>query len=421
MNMTVKNSIKTLSAVVLMSLAWGCGSSKQVAQNSSNVIYDDLYASASEAPAGSVNNEVAETKEERRQRNYANRNPDYNSNNGQSAQGTDEYYSQNWVSSRNYYGYQNNYGFNNDNYWGMNPGIHFGYSYGYNPWAWNSSRFGYGSQWNTGWDNWGGYNSWNSPYGYNSWNNPWGFNSWGGGFNSWNSYAYNGWNSPYYGNYYGGYNNGYYNGYNNGYNNAYNRPQYGGTNVNGADPNRNNVVTRGPRQDRTSARDNSDNFINAPRTDRGGRQAATETNTSGNYYNRNFDNTSRTTTTGTSNTGTRTQSSGNSSSNESQYSAPRRNSRVTYSYDTPSSGSSSGNSSGNSSGSSNRTASSPSYSQPSNSSGSSSSGGSRGSGGYSGGSSSSSSSSSSGGSSSGGSSSGGGGSSSGGGGGRGPR
>jgi hypothetical protein len=229
--MNIKQSIKLFSVAALMSVVWGCSSSKQVAKSSNSEVYDDLYASADEnRPATLASRERYEQAQEEE---YLNRNPEYRGQNNSQAQGTDEYYSQNWINSRGYY--QNQVPFNNNNNlgwnggwnspfnslgfnnWYGNPGISFGLGYGNmwgnpwntwgggwnsfgggwnDPWGWGPSRWGWGSQFNTGWNSWGLGSPWGfNSFAYNSWYNPWGFNSfndpWGYGRGWGNTYVYN--------------------------------------------------------------------------------------------------------------------------------------------------------------------------------------------------------------------------------------
>ncbi len=221
--MNILKSIKLLSAFALMSTVWGCSSSKQVANSSSAGVYDDLYASASQTrPANLVTREslyAAENEEE-----YA-RNPEYRTNNNTN-QGTDEYYSKNWLNSRTYYQnqtnsnyYNNNSSYYNNNYglynWYNNPSISFGLGYGYwspygynslatpywnDPWGWGSSRWAYGSSFGLGWSSFGWNSFGYSPWGYNAYAyNPYYYDPWVYNYNSYygrgNTYIYNNYGS----------------------------------------------------------------------------------------------------------------------------------------------------------------------------------------------------------------------------------
>ena len=112
--MNIQQSIKFFSATVLMSLVLGCSSSKQVAKSSNNSeVYDDMYASANETRP------ITLSSRERYQQNqddeYVARNPEYRGQNNGKAQSTDEYYSQNWINSRDYYKNQSSYSNNYSN------------------------------------------------------------------------------------------------------------------------------------------------------------------------------------------------------------------------------------------------------------------------------------------------------------------
>ncbi|WP_026994030.1 hypothetical protein [Flectobacillus major] len=192
--MNLQHSIKLLSATVLMSAVWGCSTSNQVGKVSSQKeVYDDLYASASDVRPATLGERVYG---EERYNEYAYKNPEYRNSQSSNNEGTDEYYSQNWINSRqvyqntsqNYYS-QNynpynsyNYGMNN---WYANPSISFGlgfsrwspfgyssfgyydpfYAYSYDPWGWSSSRWMYGyNSW--GYSPYGFYDPWSYRYGY---------------------------------------------------------------------------------------------------------------------------------------------------------------------------------------------------------------------------------------------------------------
>lgn len=213
-----------------------CSTSKTVVSNGE---YDDLYASSESA--GVVYSPTVSKKAD----SYA---PDYLENYSDAydrmpldstIDGTDAYYDENYVSSRDF-----NRSVSPDA--GYSSGYADGYAEGWNDYAWNTpyswNRFGY-NNWNT-WNNWNswnalGYSPWGSgnfffggysylpmasslafSYGYNfgGWSspwglsrfgyNPWGFNNfafspWGYGYSSYGMYGYgysfaNGW-SPYYG------------------------------------------------------------------------------------------------------------------------------------------------------------------------------------------------------------------------------
>lgn len=201
--MNVQQSIKLFSAALLMGIVWGCSPSAQVAKKTStSEVYDDLYASADEIRSANL----AERPVIQYNNGYQNGNSDYYSNQSQQNTATDEYYSQNWVNSRQ--AYQNNYSSNyassyyspysSVNTWYNNPGITFGYayspwggysaynSYGYDPFSWGSSRWSYGSGFNLGWNNYG-YSSYYSPWGYSAYAyNPWGYSSY---YDPWGRYS----------------------------------------------------------------------------------------------------------------------------------------------------------------------------------------------------------------------------------------
>lgn len=206
--MNVQQSIKLFSAALLTGIVWGCSPSAQVAKTSTNEVYDDLYASAGEIRSTTL----ADRPVVQYNNAYQNGNSAYYSNQPQQNTATDEYYSQNWVNSRQ--AYQNNYASNfagssyyspysSVNSWYNNPSISFGYGYspwgGYNsynsyasyydPFAWGSSRWSYGSGFNLGWNNYG-YNSYSyNPYGYSSYYDPFGRYSSYYGYG--NTYVYN--------------------------------------------------------------------------------------------------------------------------------------------------------------------------------------------------------------------------------------
>ncbi|MFY7890886.1 MAG: hypothetical protein ACOVOW_18345 [Spirosomataceae bacterium] len=219
--MNVQHSIKLFSAALLMGIVWGCSPSAQVAKTSTNEVYDDLYASASEIRSTNL----ADRPVIQYNNAYQNSDSDYYSNQSQQQNtATDEYYSQNWVNSRQ--AYQNNYASNfagssyyspysSVNSWYNNPSISFGYGYspwgGYNsynsfgnfydPFAWGSSRWSYGSGFNLGWNNFG-YNSFYDPWGYNMYSyNPWRQSSF---YDPWGRSSYYGYGNTYVYNNYSG-------------------------------------------------------------------------------------------------------------------------------------------------------------------------------------------------------------------------
>jgi hypothetical protein len=152
--MSLQHSIKHLSAIALIGLVWGCNTSKQaiVSKSSSGEVYDDLYASTSDVRpttlGGRIYNEQGYDESTYQAPVYRNGNSTNNS-----TQGTNEYYSQNWLNSRSVYqnqddysaGYNNGYnngfanGLNNRygnfglNNWYANPAISFGL--GYSRWS----------------------------------------------------------------------------------------------------------------------------------------------------------------------------------------------------------------------------------------------------------------------------------------------
>ena len=358
--MNIQQSIKFFSAVALMSLTLGCSSSKQVAKSSNNSeIYDDMYASTDETRPATL------TSRERYQQNqeeeYINQNPEYRGQNKNQAQGTDEYYSQNWVNSRGFYQNQTPYGNGYGNYdnFGYNNGFNSPfnrYGSGFNSWYGNpgiSFNLGYGSYFGNSWNRWGGgYDSFGySPFGFGGYS-PYGF----GGYSPFNSFGYGyGGYSPYgfgssfydpYNSYYGrGFGNTYVYNYGNnvtGANGNYSNPAtrtprardtYSSSAYNG-DYNANrggNTVTRGSRTDNSNATGNND-YYSRPRRDNG--YSGSSTNSTINNTNSNANNRSNS---------SWNWSNGNSNSNSNSSGASRTQSSSTPSWGgNSSSGSSSG-------------------------------------------------------------------------------
>jgi hypothetical protein len=303
--MNIQQSIKFFSAAALMSLTLGCSSSKQVAKSSNNSeVYDDMYASANETRPVSL------TSRERYQQNqeeeYVNQNPEYRGQAKNQTQGTDEYYSQNWINSRQYYQNQttpygnNNYNnYNNGGYGNYNNGFNSpfnSYGSGFNSWYGNpgiSFGLGFGSGFGNSWNRWGGgYDSFGySPYGFGGGYSPFGFGGgyspFGfGGYSPFNSYGYGyGAFSPY------GYGNSFYDPYNSFYGRGYgNTYVYNyGNNVTGANGNYSNPVTpRTPRARDTysSSAYNGDYNRGGNTVIRGNRTDNTNTTGNSDYYSR---------------------------------------------------------------------------------------------------------------------------------------
>jgi hypothetical protein len=367
--MNITQSIKLFSVAALMSVVWGCSSSKQVAKSSTSEVYDDMYASTNEARPATLTSR--ERYYQAQEEEYINRNPEYRgqNNNNQTAQGTDEYYSQNWINSRGYY--QNQTPYSNNGYGNYNNGYNNGgynspfNNYGFNNWYGNpgiSFGMGYGGYYNSPWNSWGGYSS----FGFGNYYSPFGYS---GYYSPFNSYAYNPFGygySPY------GYGyNSYYDPYGRGYGNTY---VYNyGSGVTGANGNYSNPVPRTPVQRNTYSSSAYNGDYNANRggnntSPRGSRTDAGyttgNTNSSGNsdYYSRPRRDNGYTggTTAGSnsSNANTRSNSSWNWSNNNNNSNSSNSNSswganRSTTTTSSPSwGGSSSGGSSGGSSGSS---------------------------------------------------------------------
>ena len=357
--MNIQNSIKLLSAAVLMNAVWGCSSSKQVAKSSTIEVFDDMYASADESRPASLTSRDKYYNSQNEE-DYTTRNPEYRGQTNKNTKGTDEYYSQNWINSRQYYQNQSPYyanngfgsnsawnspynsygysGFNNgfggNSNWYGNPGISFGLGFG--------SR--YGSMWGNPFNSYssmgyGGYDPWGSRFGYG------GFNSFGGGF--YNPYAYNpfgysSYNDPWgYNSYYG-----------RGYGNTYVNNNYG-SGVMGANGNYSNPTNTMPRTPRVRDSYSSSAYNGDYNSNRGGttitRGSRTDNTTSGNseYYSRPSRNNSYSNGSGN----TATQTNGNTNSNSSN----RSNS--SWNWSNGNSNSNSGSSWGGSSGSNSRTSS----------------------------------------------------------------
>ncbi|MGX7689828.1 hypothetical protein [Flectobacillus sp. BAB-3569] len=228
--MSLQHSIKHLSAIALIGLVWGCNTSKQaiVSKSSSGEVYDDLYASTSDVRpttlGGRIYNEQGYDESTYQAPVYRNGNSTNNS-----TQGTNEYYSQNWLNSRSVYqnqddysaGYNNGYnngfanGLNNRygnfglNNWYANPAISFGLGYSrwspfgfstmgyYDPfysnfndpfWGWSSSRWMYGNSFGYGYNPYG-FGSFYDPYGYGFSSLAYGGGFYGGYYNNYNNYV----------------------------------------------------------------------------------------------------------------------------------------------------------------------------------------------------------------------------------------
>ena len=346
--MNIQQSIKFFSAAALMSLAVGCSSSKQVAKSSnSSEVYDDMYASANETRPASL------TSRERFQQNqeeeYVNQNPEYRDQKRTDVQGTDEYYSQDWVNSRGYYQNQTPYG-NGANNFGYNGGWNSpfnSYGSGFNSWYGNpgiSFGLGFGSGFGNSWNRWGGgFDSFGySPYGF------------GGGYSPFNSFGFGGYNP-----WGGGFGNSFYDPW--GYNNFYGRGGFGntyvynyGNNVAGANGNYSNPSTpRAPRSRDTYSSSAYNSDYNSGRggstVTRGNRSDNSNTNTTnGDYYSRPRRDNGYS---GSSGSRTTTTSSGSSNSSSQQTTSwgNNRNSSSSSTF-TPSNSSSSSSYGGSSSG-----------------------------------------------------------------------
>ncbi len=326
--MNMQRSIKCVSAALAISLAWGCGSSQQVAnRTTTSAVYDDLYASAGDIRSSSLGQRPVFVAEEEDYDRYP-YSRTYRGND--TTGGTNEYYSQNWLDSRSAYRstpYQS-YGYNNYNYnyglnnWYYNPSISFGW--GYNRWSPYSSM----------WSSYDPYYAWGGGGYYDPW--AWGSSRW--------MYSYGGWGySPYNYGYYSYYdpwrfNNSYY---------SFNRNNYSynyGTNIGGANPNvsSNNVRPRTRTYSNSTYNGDFDNSRSNPRGNR-----STSDVSSNDYYSRPRRDGSRS---GTNNyNNNNTNSSWDWSSNNNSNSNRSTNSWSNSSSNT-SSGSSSGSSSGGSSG-----------------------------------------------------------------------
>jgi len=350
--MKIQQTLNFFSIAALISLALGCSSSQQIAKSSSKTeIYDDMYASANETrPASLASRELYQQIQEEE---YMNQNPEYRGQAKNQTQGTDEYYSQNWINSRQYYQNQTPYGNGYNNY-GYNNGLNSPfnrYGSGFNSWYGNpgiSFGLGYGSGFGNSWNRWGGgYDSFGySPFGFGG-----GYSSFGfGGYSPFNGYGYGGY-SPYgYGNsFYDPYNSFYGRGYGNVY--VYNY----GNNITGANGNYSNPVTpRTPRARDTysSSAYNSDYNRGGNTVTRGSRTENTNTTVNSDYYSRpRRDNGYSTGTTNNTNTNAtnRSNSSWNWSNNNSN---SNTNTNSSWGGNRSSTGSSNGSFGGSSGGSS---------------------------------------------------------------------
>jgi hypothetical protein len=267
-----KSSVLLLGAAIFMA---SC-TNKSIPTNGEN---DDMYATSADAAQAPL---VASTNTPFNKNNGVNTQQlpyedEYDRlDNGEVLQSTDEYYSEDYITTRDY-----------KRKLSSKPGYSDGYSEGYsqgwldNSWSqpismgWNSpfNRFGFNSfsPFNSGvfmsYGFGGGWNSWNrfSPWGFNSWNNPWmmdswAFNSWGynpWGFNSFYSpWGFNSFNSPW------GFNNfnNPYDFYGNGFNNY--RPFYGNQAVVAQNAYRNGSRTYGARETGRNSSNYNDRFVN---------------------------------------------------------------------------------------------------------------------------------------------------------------
>lgn len=251
--------------------------------------YDDMYGSSADAPQfESLYAEAPKTyKSSIPESAISTYDDSYDRSNQAAAQPTDEYYSEEYLSTRDVKRKSS-----------PNPGYYDGYSDGYSqgwtdqswsrPMGWNSpfNQFGGGfnsfsnsffgpsiaigfgfnnfNRFGSGW----GYNNFYSPWGYNNFNSPWGFNSMA--FNNFYSpWGYNNFYSPW------GYNSFYspwgYNDFYSPYNNF-----YGGNRYNSFYGNNNSAVARsnayetgsrtyGARDARSSNNTYNDRFVNTSR------------------------------------------------------------------------------------------------------------------------------------------------------------
>ena len=142
--MNIQNSIKLLSVAVLMSTVWGCSSSKQVAKSSTTEVFDDMYASADESRPASLTSRDKYYNSQNEE-DYTTRNPEYRGQTNKNTKVTDEYYSQNWINSRQYYQnqspYYTNNGFGSNSAWNS-PYNSYGYSGFNNGFGGNSNWYG---------------------------------------------------------------------------------------------------------------------------------------------------------------------------------------------------------------------------------------------------------------------------------------
>ncbi|MFD2522782.1 hypothetical protein [Emticicia soli] len=422
--MNTLKSFRYLSVAVLLG-TWGC-SQKQVATKGD---YDDLYGSSKDAPQVTYKTST--------QPSNIYQNPDYTDNlryqreeTPVQAEGTDEYFDENYVNSRKV---QRSYSAEP----GYSSGFSDGYQSGWNDYAWSQpvgwaspfNRFGYNSPFGfNSWNSWGGFNSFNIGFGlgygfgngWGGWGNRFYDPFWGGGFYNpyyamYSPWGMGGWGSPwgfspydYYG--YGGY------GGFGGFGGYYGYPRYIYNVTSGVDGLA-RTRTYGPRDGGRASGVYNDRFNNTAvrNVENARRGDANARSYSGSGTGRSYSNsdgyyaTPRRNGAGNSSfsNSPNSRSSSSSSSSDAYYARPRRNggyegsnSARTYDYSRPSSSSSrssnswssgSGNTRSSSRGSdswsrspsSNSTWSAPSRSSSSSSSGSV--GGSRGGGGSSGG------------------------------------
>lgn len=166
-----------LSVLVAAGLS-SCSTSKTVVSNGE---YDDMYATSSDAPV-SYSPSVARNSNAYAPEYLADYNDAFDRLPADSSiEGTDTYYDENYVNSRNL-----KRAYTPDA--GYSSGYADGYSEGWNNYAWSGS----GNRFNS-------WNSFYSPYGFNSFGySPFGYSAFGNGFGSYLSY------SPFiYGGYYG--------------------------------------------------------------------------------------------------------------------------------------------------------------------------------------------------------------------------
>jgi len=264
--MKLKSSVLLLGASIFIA---SC-TNKSIPTNGES---DDMYATSADAAQAPI---VASTNTPFNKNNGVNTQQlpyedEYDRlDNGDVLESTDEYYSEDYITTRDYKrkisskpgysdGYSDGYSQGWTDYSWSQP-IAMGWNSPFNRIGYNSfSPFNSGIYMSYGFGGGWGMNSWNrfSPWGYNSWGNswmmdswaysPWGYNSWG--YNSFYSpWGYNSFYSPY--DYYGG---GYYNNY---------RPYYNNQSVVAQNAYRNGSRTFGAREAGRNSSNYNDRFVN---------------------------------------------------------------------------------------------------------------------------------------------------------------